>query len=105
MTMTIDKKKEILGIYAVKSPYHETEHYLPYIITTYRPNNNTYEIMTVEYKGTTAYQVEQNCTEAWILELIAKGTIIKKANPNNFRNDKDVIELIRQFSNANNQEL
>lgn len=75
MTPT-DSKKEILGIYAVKSPYHEVEYYLQYIITTYYPSNNTYDIMTVEYKGTTAYQVEQNCTEAcsqadWLIGINA----------------------------------
>lgn len=100
-----ERKKDLLGVYALKSPYHDREYYLPYIIVSYRQSDKTYEIMTVEYKGMTAYQVEQNCSESSILELITNGTIIKKANPDNFKDSKEIRELVSQFSNAENQQL
>lgn len=98
----VNNRADILGIYAVKSPYHEETHYLPFIILSYSENDNTYEVMTVEYKGMTSYKVDTYYPENSVQELITDGIIIKKANPDNFKDNKEAHELIQQYSTANN---
>lgn len=95
----------LLGIYAVKSPYHEKAFYLPFIVVSYAKSDNTYNVMTIEYKGLTAYQIDTYYQEKTIHELITSGTIIKKANPDNFKGNKEVSELLSQYSNAENQQI
>lgn len=105
LTEKEEERNDLLGVYAVKSPYHETTHYLPFIIVNYAKSNNTYNVMTIEYKGLTAYQVDADYTEKSINDLIANGVITKWATPDNFKENKEVVELIRQYSNAENQQI
>ena len=105
MTTKSDNKKNLLGIYAVKSPYHEQTHYLPFIILSYGESDNTYNVLTIEYKGLTSYQIDTHYSEKSIHELIASETIIKRANPDNFKENKEISELISQYSNAENQQI
>lgn len=107
-TQLTEKEKErndLLGVYAVKSPYHETTYYLPFIIVNYDKSNNIYNVMTIEYKGLTAYQVDADYSEESINDLITNGIITKWATPDNFKENKEVAELIRQYSNAENQQI
>ncbi|SFL09157.1 hypothetical protein SAMN05216357_11290 [Porphyromonadaceae bacterium KH3CP3RA] len=91
----------LLGIYAVKSPYHKEIYYLPFIVHSYHERDKTYGVFTLEYKGLTSYRVDTRYSEKSIREHIKDGTIIKKARPDNFRDDQDAQELFKKFSDAN----
>ncbi len=93
-----------LGVYTVKSPYHKKAHYLPFLVVSYCHFNKTYTVRTVEYKGYTAYKIESDYSEKKIRESIEMGIILKRANPDNFKGNKEVGELIQQYLNAKNQE-
>ncbi len=100
-----NSKTELLGIYAVKSPYHAETHYLPFIILGYAPENNSYDVLTIECKGKVSYKVDTSYSEKSILELISGEIIVKIATPENFKGNDHAKELISQYSNAENQEL
>ena len=98
-----DNKTDLLGIYAVKSPYHEQTLYLPFIIVSYIQSDNTYNVLTVEYKGMTSYKVYAYYSEKSILEYIASEIIVKRGNSDNVKGNKEIRELISQYSNAKEQ--
>ena len=102
LKLIAENKRGVLGVYALKSPYHEKEHYLPFIILSYEQSNNTYNVWTVEYKGMISYKIDTCYSEKSIWELITQGIIEKKANPNNYKDNEEVKELLRQYMNANN---
>lgn len=79
----------LLGIYAVLSPYHKETYYLPFIVHTYQENDKSYGVFTVEYKGLTSYRVNTHYSEKTIRELINDSIIIKKARPDNFKDNQE----------------
>lgn len=92
---------DLLGVYAVISPYHKERYYLPFIIHSYQESDKSYGVFTVEYKGLTSYRVDTRYSEKTIRELINDGIIIKKARPDNFKDNQEAQELIQKFTNAN----
>ena len=97
MNTILNNKTDILGIYTVKSPYHKEAHYLPFVILNYLKDDNTYRVMTIEYKGQTSYIIDTFYSEKSIQAHISQDIIQKKANPDNFRDNADVKELLNQF--------
>ena len=91
----------LMGVYAVLSPYHKERYYLPFIVHSYWESDKSYGVLTLEYKGLTAYRVDTRYSVDTIREHIKNGIIIKKARPDNFRNNQKAQELLEKYSNAN----
>jgi len=92
--------QDIIGVYAVRSPYHEEEFYLPFVILSRRTFGRSYAVDTVEYKGATAYKIESDYSEQTIHELLDNGTIVKWGDHSEMTSGGKITELMQVFWNA-----
>lgn len=94
------KRKQLFGYYAVRSPYHDEEYYLPFLVICYNGSRKAFFVLTIEYKGMTAYQVDSHYSEETILEFIANGTIVKRADMDDRTKADEIEALVQQYRNA-----
>jgi len=92
--------EDVIGVYAVRSPYHEEEFYLPFVILSRRTFDRCFAVDTVEYKGTTAYKVESDYPEQTIHELLDNGIIVKWGNCSEISAGGKITELVNVFWKA-----
>lgn len=68
---------EVCGIYFFRSPYHQSNRYLPFVIHAIDPSDPSYpvEVSTVEFKGFTRYEVRTRYSVQAVRNLLLSGKL------------------------------